>query len=47
MDCRFLHMLFIILVIVNPENFLDFVRILSEELVSAGVLPEDYNFEDT
>lgn len=30
----------------NPENLLDFVRILSEELVSAGVLPKDYNFEE-
>jgi len=30
----------------NPENLLDFVRILSEELVSAGVLSEDYNFEE-
>lgn len=29
----------------NPENLLDFVQILSEELVSAGVLPEDYDFE--
>ena len=29
----------------NPENLLDFVRILSEELVRAGVLPEDYDFE--
>ena len=29
----------------NPENLLDFVRILSEELVRAGVLPEDYNFD--
>lgn len=29
----------------NPENLLDFVRILSEELVSAGVLPGDYDFE--
>ena len=29
----------------SPENLLDFVRILSEELVSAGVLPEDYDFE--
>lgn len=28
----------------NPENLLDFVRILSEELVRAGVLPEDYDF---
>ena len=30
----------------NPENLLDFVSILQEELVRAGVLPEDYNFED-
>ena len=29
----------------QPENLLDFVQILSEELVSAGVLPEDYDFE--
>lgn len=29
----------------NPENLLDFVSILSEELVSAGVLPKDYDFE--
>ena len=29
----------------NPENLLDFVQILSEELVSAGVLQEDYDFE--
>ncbi len=29
----------------NPENLLDFVQILSEELVRAKVLPEDYNFE--
>lgn len=29
----------------NPENLLDFVQILSEELVRAGVLPVDYNFE--
>ena len=29
----------------QPENLLDFVRILSEELVCAGVLPEDYDFE--
>ncbi len=29
----------------HPENLLDFVRILSEELVSAGVLPCDYDFE--
>lgn len=29
----------------NPENLLDFVQILSEELVKAGVLPENYDFE--
>jgi len=29
----------------NPENLLDFVQILQEELVRAGVLPEDYDFE--
>lgn len=28
----------------SPENLLDFVQILSEELVSAGVLPNDYDF---
>lgn len=30
----------------NPENLLDFVRILSEELVNAGVLPKNYDFEN-
>lgn len=30
----------------HPENLLDFVTILQEELVAAGVLPEDYDFED-
>lgn len=29
----------------NPENLLDFVSILQEELVRAGVLPDDYDFE--
>lgn len=29
----------------TPESLLDFVQILSEELVSAGVLPADYDFE--
>ena len=29
----------------NPENLLDFVQILSEELVRVGVLPADYDFE--
>ncbi len=29
----------------SPENLLDFVTILQEELIAAGVLPEDYDFE--
>ena len=29
----------------QPENLLDFVQILQEELVAAGVLPQDYDFE--
>ena len=29
----------------NPENLLTFVEILQQELVRAGVLPEDYDFE--
>lgn len=29
----------------SPENLLDFVQILSEELVRAGVLPQDYDFD--
>ena len=29
----------------NPENLLDFVNILQEELVRAEVLPKDYDFE--
>ena len=28
-----------------PENLLDFVTVLQEELVRAGVLPKDYDFE--
>lgn len=28
-----------------PENLLDFVRILQEELVAAGILPEDFDFD--
>ena len=28
-----------------PENLLEFVDILQQELISAGVLPEDYDFE--
>ena len=30
----------------NPENLLDFVDILQQELVRAGVLPEDYHFDE-
>ena len=30
----------------NPENLLDFVEILQQELVRAEVLPKDYNFEE-
>ncbi len=29
----------------NPENLLDFVQILSQELIRAGVLPKDYDFD--
>lgn len=29
----------------SPENLLDFVKILQEELVRAGVLPQDYDFD--
>ena len=29
----------------SPENLLDFVDILQQELTAAGVLPEDYDFE--
>lgn len=29
----------------NPENLLDFVDILQQELIRAGVLPADYNFD--
>ena len=29
----------------NPENLLDFVQILSEELIRAGVLPQNYDFD--
>ena len=28
----------------QPENLLDFISVLQEELVSAGVLPDDYDF---
>ena len=29
----------------TPENLLDYIRTLEEELVAAGVLPRDYDFE--
>lgn len=29
----------------QPENLLDYISVLQEELVNAGVLPEDYDFE--
>ena len=29
----------------HPENLLEFVDILQQELTAAGVLPEDYDFE--
>ncbi len=29
----------------TPENLLDYISVLQEELVRAGVLPEDYDFE--
>lgn len=29
----------------NPENLLDFVDILQQELIDAGVLPKEYDFE--
>ena len=29
----------------QPENLLDYIRTLQEELVQAGVLPKDYEFE--
>ena len=29
----------------NPENLLDFVDILQQELIASGVLPNDYDFE--
>lgn len=29
----------------NPDNLLNFVQILQEELISSGLLPEDYDFD--
>ena len=44
MVCQFLHIVYNI-GNNSPENLLDFVTILQEELVRAGVLPKDYDFE--
>ncbi len=30
----------------SPENLLDFVNVLSEELIAAGVLPNDFNIDE-
>ena len=30
----------------HPENLLDFVNILAEELINAGVLPKDFNIKE-
>ena len=30
----------------TPENLLDYIKILQEELVNCGILPKDYNFEE-
>ena len=29
----------------TPENLLDYITVLQEELISAGILPEDYDFD--
>ena len=29
----------------QPENLLEYIKVLQEELVNAGILPEDYDFE--
>lgn len=31
--------------IITPENLMEFVKILQDELVRANVLPKDYDFE--
>lgn len=38
-------MLFIISAAGAPENLLDYIDTLQQELVRAGVLPEDYDFD--
>lgn len=30
----------------HPENLLDFVNVLAEELISAGILPKDFNIKE-
>ena len=45
MDCPFLLIKYIYIGNNSPENLLDFVTILQDELIRAGVLPNDYDFE--
>ncbi len=45
MVCHSHHIRFTTLAILIQRNLLDFIQILQEELVRAGVLPEDYDFE--
>ena len=45
MDCLFLPYKVYNIGNSQPENLLDFVQILQEELIRAGVLPADYDFE--
>ena len=40
MDCQFLLIKYIISVIILQKIFLDFVTILQDELIRAGVLPQ-------
>lgn len=44
-DTRFIQYVKFSPSIQHDENLLDFVQILSEELLLAGVLPQDYDFE--
>ncbi len=45
MDFQYHHIRFINIGNSHPENLLEFVDILQQELIRAGVLPEDYDFE--
>lgn len=44
-DYLCLHIRFINIGNSCPENLLDFVQVLYEELLAAGVLPADYDFD--